>query len=276
VVSKSGQKGKIDYIQKGGKKVRVKSEAGDTKFWNAALVEKAGPEVSFDDSNSKYVIHEDNDGKQYLTSPDGDNIYVGDTVVSSGKTGFEGEVVGFKSGEFVLVKDPSDGKVKPRKIDKIKLVSSANPAAPESKPTPETSEKKAGDSASSEEELDALPVGSIITIPDSITGVGVWKFEKQSDGKWLDVTDPNDKGTFSYPSSGFKQNFDNGSLIVESLPGQSTPDAQPNLAPGQNLSGLTKEEFDALPVGFQAEMIGTGYIFEKDADGKWVIVEGNA
>src|SRR5690606_24604722 len=68
----------------------------------------------------------------------------------------------------------------------------------------------------------------------------------------------------------------NGSLIVESLPGQSTPDAQPNLAPGQNLSGLTKEEFDALPVGFQAEMIGTGYIFEKDADGKWVIVEGNA
>lgn len=177
VTSKSGEKGKVDYIQKGGQKVRVKTEDGNTKFWNAHLVEKADSTVPFDDTNNKYVVKVDDNGNEYLTSPDGDSIYVGDTVVSSGKTGFEGTVTGFKNGEFVLVQDPSDGKVKPRKIDKIKLVSSAN-AQPTPTPEPEKKPLPAGDIASLAD-LDSAPVGTRIRhqITKSI-------YQKNEDGKW--------------------------------------------------------------------------------------------
>lgn len=363
VTSKAGEKGKIDYIQKGGQKVRVKTEDGNTKFWMAHLVDKADPSVPFDDSNNKYVIHEDDQGNQYLTNPDGDNIYVGDTVVSSGKTGFEGVVTGFKSGEFVLVQDPSDGKVKPRKIDKIKLVSSANPApAPESKPAaitpvpgekvtsvdeldaapagtsvkptannptgtlffrkntdgkwyttingtrteggdldssafqnhinngtlewfdpdatsaePDTTEKAVGDVFESAEDLDNLPMGTVISVPD--WAQGKWLFEKDQDGMWIDVTDPNDKGTHQYKSSGFKQYFTNGTGLVHSLPGQpaqTTPAQQSTgLQPGDNLSSLTKEEFMALPVGFEVELDDPAIIYTKQDNGTWTAITTN-
>lgn len=178
VKNKKGDLGKVSFLQKGGKKVRVETPDGDTKFWNSHLVEVT--DEAFVPDTPKYeILVDDTTGEEYVTNANGDKIFVGDTVTSPGKAGFTGVVQGFKSnGQFVLILDPADNKVKPRKTDKITVDESAAPS-----PTvPAQSEEPAsfGDGISVRiGDFPKAPVGSVFHAP----GTGD-QFEKIDDDKW--------------------------------------------------------------------------------------------
>lgn len=144
VTNKKGILGKVTFIQKGGKKVRVDTPDGDTKFWNNHMVERTDDAFVLD--TPKYQIQVNGDGKEYVTNDNADMIFVGDTVTSPGKAGFTGVVQGFKSnGQFVLILDPADNKVKPRKTDKITVEESASSAETPTPPAPEEVEEPLAD-----------------------------------------------------------------------------------------------------------------------------------
>lgn len=178
VKNKKGDLGKVSFLQKGGKKVRVETPDGDTKFWNAHLVETT--DDAFVADTPKYGVQVNGDGKEYVTNNNGDMIFVGDTVTSPGKAGFTGVVQGFKSnGQFVLVLDPADNKVKPRKTDKITVDESTAPS-------PLTVPAQSEESTSFEDGISVrigdfpkAPIGSVFHAP----GTGD-QFEKIDDDKW--------------------------------------------------------------------------------------------
>lgn len=275
VKNKKGDLGKISFLQKGGKKVRVETPDGDTKFWNAHLVERTDEE--FNTTNQKYgILVDDTTGEEYVTNANGDKIFVGDTVTSPGKAGFTGVVQGFKSnGQFVLVLDPADNKVKPRKTDKITVDESATPAAPA---TPEQTEESStfndGDQVKSGDFAKA-PIGS--KFHESASGAGFEKIDKNS-WHYTPPGSPTPQLT-KYNDSDMENTLEYGygTYVWGPAPAQEEQQPEPMAQWEKELLGAWDDGTQAkatdvvdAPIGTTAHTTaGDGGYFKKSAEDNW-------
>jgi len=271
VKNKSGELGKVDYIQKGGKKVRVKTEDGNTKFWNAHMIDTQD-DAAFTEKDSPYQVHTDTNGENYVKTFDGENLYVGDEAKTEGKTGISGKVVGFaKGGEFVLIEDAKTGDVKPRKLDKVQKTKANHADVPEAEvpasntPEEETpnAELQPGDKITSVAPLADLPVGSQINY---VGNKGTVTYVKQEDGSW------NGKGNNGTPDYFDDDAFSNaakqGKLEYSGM-SEASP-AQPAPEPGTKVP--SDEDFKNYPVGTvvtHKDQYGPATTYTKVSDDSW-------
>lgn len=222
VVGTKGEVGKVVYVNSDGTQVKVNTPDGNTKFWKKHLVSKTTPDKFPEDAQVKYAVKKDASGEEYVIVSDGNKVYVGDLVVSSGKTGFEGVVTKIKAdGQFVYVKDV-DGVSKLRKVDKVSLVKSNKKSTQPGIITPE--------------QVDLLPPGSILYYKSN-------KYDSNAvlilgtDGDWHAYSNQNQVKTFN--TAQIKNVAGKGVISTYPYEGQFVAEALEILEP---LAGVSSDE----------------------------------